>query len=1105
MPAPERTAAATSEEGLDLLLEWPRFQELAHAVSAGGEVHAGSLWGSSQALVLAGLTRCAQGPWLALTSTHAEAEALTCDLDAFGTEALLLPARGGDESARNVDADAVRERLRLAQALAGPPERRPRLVVTSLLALIQPLPSPGQLDDRFLTLQRGSTLDLEGLLGRLVEAGYSREPLAERPGEVSLRGDVLDVYGFADESPLRIELFDDLIESLRCFDPDSQRSIERLDRAAVCLAADPGGVEDGQGVAPISLFAPSAVVVTVEPLRCEEQRVGLRVRSTSHSRALEDLAAELRGRTRVELQSLPSGAYDFDARSVQGLAVGLHAAPSALEKELRTTSRIQVFCRAEGERARLAELLGRHPELEDVELALGSLTKGFRLPELGWLALNHHELAGVTGPGRSRLGKRTSHKVRALESFFELRVGDLVVHAVHGLARYRGLSRMERGGGEEDHLHLEFEDEVSLFVPACRVDLVQRYVGTGKAAPRLDKLNSGAFRKRKDKVEKALLDLAGELLEVQAARELNRREPWRAEPELVGEMLEAFPYEDTPDQRTASEEIARDLEGEHPMDRLLCGDVGFGKTEVAIRAAFRVVAAGAQVAVLVPTTLLAEQHLATFRQRLTGLGVEVRDLSRLNTPKEAKQTIADVAAGRVDILIGTHRILSKDVHFARLGLVVIDEEQRFGVKHKEHFKAFRAQVDVLTLSATPIPRTLHMSLSGVRDISALSQPPPGRQDIETHIANRDDLDLVRDVLRREKLRGGQVFFLHNRVDDLPSFTAGLEQLVPECSFAYGHGQMAARELERVMRRFTAGEVDVLVSTTIVENGIDIPAAGTILIDEADRFGLAELHQLRGRVGRGQQRAWCYLLIDRTRPMRQVARERLKALEELSHLGAGFQISMKDLELRGAGNLLGPEQSGHIAAIGYDMYCRLLAQTVERLKSGSLPSIGLPSAAAEGGDRLNREAVELELGLRAYLPAEWIASADERLELLRKLDGVATEADADALADELGDRYGRVPPEALSLLRQFRLRAALRRLTVTRLAWRSDSYLVEFTDRVALESGLRASPHAGDLDLRPLRTGVALVMVPPHVESASQGITWLEDALQVPAPTSKMGT
>ncbi len=1073
---------------LERLARDARTATIAERLSAGEDVATGNLWGSAQALLFATLEARVQGPWLVIASVEAEAEAFASDLETFGLSPFLLPARAGGGE---LDADAVRERLKLAQALAGPPERRPRLIVASQLSALQPLPDAADLEGQFLHLQVGQRLDSEEQLARLVAAGYERQPLVEGPGEVSLRGDVLDVFAFAAERPLRIELFDDEVESLRSFDPESQRSVERHDRAAICLASDAGGIEDGQGASLASLVSPTTVFVEVEPLRLEDARGGLRARSSSHARTLQHFEEQRTRRTTLRLQSLPTNDVDFDARSVQKLAVGLPAAPGALAAVAGSDRLIHVLCRTEVERARLESSIAEGGRPDGVEVTVGELAKGFELPTAGVLCVNGHELAGVGAVQRRRTEHKT-HRVRALKSFFELKVGDLVVHAVHGLARYVGLTRMARSGGEEDHLHLEFADEVSVFVPACRVDLVQRYIGTGGAAPKLDKVGGQSFRKRKEKVERALVDLAADLLELQAIRETRQRPPWEPDPRMVEEMLAAFPFTDTADQAEASKEIARDLGARRPMDRLLCGDVGFGKTEVAIRAAFRVVAGGGQVAVLVPTTVLADQHEKSFRRRLAGLPVEVASLSRMTGGKGTKEALERVRDGRLDIVIGTHRLLSKDVAFARLGLVVVDEEQRFGVKHKEHFKALRATVDVLSLSATPIPRTLHMSLSGVRDISALSVPPSGRQDVETKIVNRDDLGLIRESLLSEKARGGQSFVLHNHVRGMESFVKELETLVPECKFVQGHGQMGARELNRVMKRFESGEADVLVSTTIIENGIDIPSAGTMLIDEADHFGLAELHQLRGRVGRGGQKPFCYLMIDRTKPLRQVAKERLKALEELSHLGAGFQISMKDLEIRGAGNLLGPEQSGHIAAIGYDMYCRLLKSTVEKLKSGSLSSEPVPLADLGLGES---ESIELELGLRAYLPEEWVESADARLEILRRLDAVHGPADAEEVEAELVDRYGRIPAEARTLVRLFRLRGGLADLSVTRLAWRQDSYLVEFTDRVRLEAGLGAA----DAELRPLRQGVALLVLPRSVGDPRAGLAWLEEQLGLDAP------
>jgi transcription-repair coupling factor (superfamily II helicase) len=506
----------------------------------------------------------------------------------------------------------------------------------------------------------------------------------------------------------------------------------------------------------------------------------------------------------------------------------------------------------------------------------------------------------------------------------------------------------------------------------------------------------------------------------------------------------------------------------------------------------------------VPTTVLARQHHDTFRERLADFAVEVAMLSRHVSGESARRTIERAARGEVDVLIGTHRLLSKDVSFKNLGLVIVDEEQRFGVTHKEHFKRLRSEVDLLTLTATPIPRTLHLSLSGARDISALSEPPEGRQAIDTVIAWREDEALIKKALLSEKNRGGQVFFLHNRVYSIEERTRELQRLAPECSFAIGHGQMAGRELERVMDRFTNGEVDVLVATTIVENGIDIPSAGTILIDEAEHYGLAELHQLRGRVGRGAHQAHCYLLVDRTKPLDETARQRIKALEELTQLGAGFQISMKDLEIRGAGNLLGPEQSGHIGAVGYDMYCRLLRQTVERMQHApadgpELREILAREVPAAVTEEIEGAAVELELGLSAFLPEDWIPAEKTRLEVLRRLNAIESETDVEAALAMLRDRFGRVPPEAQALVRQFQTRALLAAAGITRLAYRDETYLVEYRDRIALEGALAR----GAVELRPLRAGRAHLAIPPERRTPAQALEWILGILQARERVPKM--
>jgi len=1046
----------------------------------------GNLWGSSQALVLAALVARSENPWLVEVSTDAEARLFLEDLRAFGAAAESLPAREDDP-------DSVRQRLRITQQLAGPAEHRPRVIVASVLALLQPVPSPEDLERDLLSLCVHQELDAEGLVERLVAAGYSRTPLSEQPGEVSLRGEILDVFPFAAELPVRIEMFGEEIESLRTFDPVDQRSVESFPRIDVSLAADAGTVEEGTGVLPASLLPRSCVIVRVEPLRIGDRTEGLAIRSPGYARAMARLQEDTADRPRLELQSLPAE-VDFGARSVQALAVGIKDAPRALREASLDGTRVVVLCRNAAEEHRFREVFEASEgaaSTGSVEIRIGNVSRGFRLPATGLLVVCHSELVGV--PGRRAAAKPPpAHRVRAIQSFFELKPGDLVVHAVHGLARFSGLKRIERNGGEEEHLHLVFDDEVSLYVPSSRIDLVQRYVGAGTATLSLDRIGGQSFRRRREKVERALFDLAAELLEVHAQRALKTRPPWEADPDLVKDMVGSFPFVDTQDQVEADREIAADLASTRPMDRLLCGDVGFGKTEIAVRAAFRVVCGGGQVAVLVPTTVLAQQHYETFRERLADFPVEVAELSRYVGGKQEREAIEKLERGEVDVIVGTHRILSADVRFKRLGLVVVDEEQRFGVTHKEHFKKLRAEIDVLTLTATPIPRTLHMSLSGVRDISALTIAPEGRQEIDTRIGYEDEDDLIREALLREKNRGGQVFFLHNRVSSIAACAARLGRIAPECSFAIGHGQMGARELQRVMDAFTRGDVDVLVATTIIESGIDIPAAGTIVVDEADQFGLSELHQLRGRVGRGAHKAHCYLLVERHKPLREDARARLKALEEMNQLGAGFAISMKDLEIRGAGNILGPQQSGHIAAVGYDLYCRLLKRAVESLQAGG----DVETAIAQGPEP---EGAELELGLRAFLPEDWIPDARTRLEIHRVLAAVHDEDEEAKARAMLRDRFGRIPPEAETLLRALRLKRSLESLSVTRLSWREGFYLVEFRDRVALEHGLDLR----DVELRTIRTGVAHLRLPKRLSAPLEALEWIESLLKVPSRTVKM--
>jgi transcription-repair coupling factor (superfamily II helicase) len=633
----------------------------------------------------------------------------------------------------------------------------------------------------------------------------------------------------------------------------------------------------------------------------------------------------------------------------------------------------------------------------------GPLRRGFEVGAVEVIFLTTRELFHRTVVRRVLKGRAPPS--RAIESFVDLSKGDHVVHLAHGVARYLGMECFEKDNVLQEFLVLEFRGQLKLYVPVSKADLVQKYIGPGDRAPVLDRVGGSSWSRKKEEVEEALLDLASELIEVQAMRE---ERPGFAAPldsEWQRQFEAAFPFEDTPDQVEVTAAIKADMQSPRPMDRLICGDVGYGKTELAMRAAFKAVDAGKQVAMLVPTTVLAQQHFHTFKERMAEFPVTIDVISRFRTASEQKRVVEAARAGQLDVLIGTHRILSRDIGFRDLGLVIIDEEQRFGVEHKERLKKLRSTVDVLTLSATPIPRTLHMALLGIRDISSLTTAPQGRSPVATEVC-RYEPGLVREAVIRELNRDGQVYFVHNRIHDIARVKMELEQLVPEARIEYAHGQMNEHELEDKMVRFVLGEIDVLISTTIIESGIDIPNVNTIFIDEADIYGLADLHQLRGRVGRYKHQAYCYLVLPAHRPVNEDAEKRLRALVEFSDLGAGFQIALRDLEIRGAGNILGPAQSGHIALVGYDMYCRLLEKAVRRLKQ------------EEGAEPLQ---VEVDLALEAFIPEQFMAREKERLEVYRRLSQAqGKEALAD-LAAELEDRFGPLPAPLTQLLEVQELR------------------------------------------------------------------------------------
>ena len=625
--------------------------------------------------------------------------------------------------------------------------------------------------------------------------------------------------------------------------------------------------------------------------------------------------------------------------------------------------------------------------------------------------------------GRRRLSK-------AIDSFLDLREGDLIVHLSHGIGRFRGLEMLDKDGQRTEHLGLEFHGGTKIYVPATKIDLVQKYIGGSKTRPTLAKIGGKSWAKQKASVESAIEDLASEMIELQAKRDGRPGIAFSPDTEWQSEFEHSFPYRETPDQLTAIEAIKQDMQRAQPMDRLLCGDVGFGKTEVAMRAAFKAVENGYQVGVLVPTTILAEQHYKNFKERMGEFPLDIVKLSRFCTAQELKENVERLQKGSVDIVIGTHRLVSKDVKFFNLGLVIIDEEQRFGVEHKERLKSIRSSVDVLTMSATPIPRTLHMSLVGVRDISNLETPPDDRSAVATKVL-RFNNETIRTGILRELNRGGQVFFVHNRVNDIHLIQQKLESLIPEATFRFGHGQMNETELEEVMTDFIAGKFDVLIATTIIESGLDIPNANTIFINDADRYGLSDLHQLRGRVGRYKHKAYCYLLIEPHKHLNPTAARRLQAIETFSDMGAGFAISMRDLEIRGAGNLLGTQQSGHIATIGYELYCQLLENAVRHLKH-------MPAKLSIH--------VEVDLPVAAFLPDSYVIDRRQKIDLYRRLTRLERFDQIEELRSELLDRFGKIPPPVRRLLTlsELKLEAAVYQILSISM---EDKYLTfKFQDR-----------------------------------------------------------
>ncbi len=1014
--------------------------------------------------------------------------------------------------------ETIRQRIaalsRLADREAG--GGRPPLIVTSAWALMTKTLPPALLRGAVRTLRPGQFRPPAELVASWLRFGYQPAAVVEEPGTFSVRGGIVDVYPPNMALPVRIEFFGDEIDSLRSFDPATQRSGDKLEAVSIIpaceafmsqgpqaaaglragewqglaeaalqrLERDVESLENGQSFSGVEHYLPHLYpkpaslldYLSDQALVVVDDLLGVR----TAVQALDDQAADLR-QALVNDGDLPAHwpvpYFNWDELQVRlaarrGLSLGYDAeadrllletgsfvigtryggrmnqAFDDLKRLLRSGGRAVVVSRQTARLQDLIEELGLDaapaPRVVDVPpagsltLVQGSLSEGWSLGDGQFALLTDAELFGWrrSQPRRQRRRRMTAPET----AYADLREGEYVVHMDHGVGVYRGLVRKVVGDVEREYLQIEYAGGDTLFVPVPQVDRVTRYTGGEEHEVTLQRLGTADWAQIKARTRRAVESIARDLLDLYATREVVNGFAFPSDGPWQLNLETSFPYEETEDQLRALYEVKRDMEKDKPMDRLICGDVGYGKTEVALRAAFKAVMGGKQVAVLVPTTVLAQQHFYTFDERLRAFPVRVDMLSRFRTREEQRDIVDDLVAGKIDIIIGTHRLLGRDVRFRDLGLVIIDEEQRFGVGHKERLKQLRREVDVLTLTATPIPRTLYMSLTGVRDMSTINTPPEDRLPVRTQVSEYDDA-LVRKAILRELDRGGQVFFVHNRVQGIYQIADRLQELVPEATFAVGHGQMDEGELSRVMLDFAAGRYDVLVCTTIIESGLDIPNVNTIIINRADRFGLAQLYQLRGRVGRSSNRAYAYLLYNRRQTLTPVAQRRLETLLEASELGAGFQVAMRDLEIRGAGEILGAQQHGHIVAVGFDLYCRMLSQAVRRLKaereSGEEEARRLP-LMLDGGP-------VIDLPLAAHLPESYVPEESLRLRLYRRLAEVHEQKEIEELGQELAERFGPPPAAVQDLLYLLRLKALATRAGVAAVTVEGSQVVLRFPD------------------------------------------------------------
>ena len=953
----------------------------------------------------------------------------------FGEETYLYPARDllfyyADIKGKTL----TNRRMEVLRAIAEKKKEEPVTVITTMDAFLDGIISPDEIQKNRIHITGEDTVDLTKLEQDLTALGYERESQIEAPGQFAVRGGIIDVFPLAEEMPVRIELWGDEIDSIRMFDAKSQRSIENISEITIYPASE--NCFGNNGLVSFLKYFPEneTLLFYDEPHRLQETAetveaeyteslknradAGMKEEGEEELRVFQtkDIISEMNRYSGIGLTTLESKCGLFKVRSVYTVqAKGVNPYNNSFELLTRDLKRLKrngyrvVLLSGSRTRAkRLAEDLRdydlssfysedmqREVKPGEIMAAYGYASEGYEYPMLKFVVISESDIFGR----KKKKKKRKKYEGQRIQDFAELKPGDYVVHENHGIGVYKGIEKIEVEKIVKDYMKIVYAEGGVLYIPVAQMDLIQKYAGADAKKPRLNKLGTIQWGKTKSQVKKAVQIVAKDLVELYAVRQQSEGFVYGPDTVWQKEFEEMFPFEETDDQLQAIEDTKHDMESKKIMDRLICGDVGYGKTEIAIRAAFKAVQEGKQVVCLVPTTILAQQHYNTFVQRLKEFPVRIDLLCRFRSAAEQKKTIEDTKKGFVDILVGTHRVLSKDVVFKDLGLLIIDEEQRFGVTHKEKIKKLKENIDVLTLMATPIPRTLHMSLIGIRDMSVLEEAPNERMPIQTYVMEYND-EMVREAITRELARDGQVYYVYNRVNDIADVAGRIQSLVPDANVAFAHGQMKERELEDIMYDFINGDIDVLVSTTIIETGLDIPNANTMIIQDADRFGLSQLYQLRGRVGRSNRMAYAFLLYQRDKLLKEVAEKRLSAIREFTDLGSGIKIAMRDLEIRGAGNLLGEAQSGHMEAVGYDLYCKMLNEAVRQLK---------------GGPEAETFTTLIDLNVDAYIPEYYIKNEYQKLDIYKRIAAIESEEELEDMTEELIDRFGDIPKKVQQLL------------------------------------------------------------------------------------------